>query len=177
MMNIALTGKNGVGKDTVADYLAKTYGYRKLAFADSLRDIARLNGEWALTEEDLGYDTAKRHPWFRHYLIDLGTTIRSYDPDFFVRALAKCLGIGGCQLRHGLIDPAQFKLLGAEEAERLKVIPMFKVGDTLTVAMAQPQSLPTIDRIQQITGCRVRAVLHPPARKARGTRPRSRRAS
>jgi len=77
----------------------------------------------------------------------------------FVRSLAKCLGISGCQLRHGLIDPAMFKLLGAEEAERLKVIPMFKVGDTLTVAMAQPQSLPTIDRIQQLTGCRVRPVL------------------
>lgn len=76
-----------------------------------------------------------------------------------VRALARCLGISGCQLRHGLIDPGLIKLLGAEECERLKVIPMFKVGDVLTVAMAEPQSLPTVDRVAQATGLKVRPVL------------------
>jgi len=77
----------------------------------------------------------------------------------FVRALAKCLGVPGCQLRHGLIDPPLLKMVGAEEAERLRVIPMFKVGETLTVAMAEPQSLPTIDRLHELTGCRIRPVL------------------
>jgi type IV pilus assembly protein PilB len=76
-----------------------------------------------------------------------------------VEALGKCLGVGGCQLRHGLIDPAMLKLIGAEEAERLLALPMFKVRDTLTVAMAQPQSLPAIDRLQQLTGCKIRPVL------------------
>ena len=76
-----------------------------------------------------------------------------------VRTLAKCLGIPGCQLRHGLIDPQVFKLVGADEAERLKVVPMFKVRDTLTVAMAEPQSLPAIDRLRALTGCRIRPVL------------------
>ncbi|MCC6679088.1 MAG: Flp pilus assembly complex ATPase component TadA [Phycisphaerales bacterium] len=76
-----------------------------------------------------------------------------------VRALAKCLGVRGCQLRHGLIDPALLKLVGEEEADRLRVIPMFKVRGVLTVAMAEPQSLPTIDRLKQITGCRIRPVL------------------
>ncbi|MBX3384276.1 MAG: Flp pilus assembly complex ATPase component TadA [Phycisphaeraceae bacterium] len=76
-----------------------------------------------------------------------------------VRTLAECLGVPGCHLRHGLIDPQVFKLVGAEESERLKVIPMFKVRETLTVAMAEPQSLPTIDRLRQITGCRIRPVL------------------
>ena len=76
-----------------------------------------------------------------------------------VQALARRLGVPGCQLRHGLIDPPLLKLIGEEEAERLKVIPMFKVKGTLTVAMAEPQSLPTIDRLRQITGCRIRPVL------------------
>jgi type IV pilus assembly protein PilB len=76
-----------------------------------------------------------------------------------VRTLAECLGVPGCHLRHGLIDPQIFKLVGAEESERLKVIPMFKVRETLTVAMAEPQSLPAIDRLRQITGCRIRPVL------------------
>src|SRR5688572_18923128 len=44
-----------------------------------------------------------------------------------VQVLARCLGIPGVQLRHGLIDPPLIKLIGDEEAERLVVIPMFKV--------------------------------------------------
>jgi type IV pilus assembly protein PilB len=76
-----------------------------------------------------------------------------------VKALSKCLGLPGCQVRHGLIDPAMLKLVGAEEADRLMAIPMFKVRETLTVAMAEPQSLPTIDRLRQLTGLKIRPVL------------------
>lgn len=76
-----------------------------------------------------------------------------------VRSLAECLGVRGCHLRHGLIDPGLLALIGEEEAERLKVIPMFRVRDLLTVAMAEPQSVPTIDRLAHLTGCRIRPVL------------------
>ncbi|MBX3365084.1 MAG: Flp pilus assembly complex ATPase component TadA [Phycisphaeraceae bacterium] len=76
-----------------------------------------------------------------------------------VQALGKWLNVPACELRHGLIDPALLKLVGAEEAERLKVIPMFRVRNTLTVAMAEPQSLPAIDRLAQLTGCQIRPVL------------------
>jgi len=51
------------------------------------------------------------------------------------------------------------KLIGEEEATRLKSIPMFKVHGTMTVAMAEPQSLPSIDRLRSLTGCRIRPVL------------------
>src|SRR5207237_6600618 len=51
-----------------------------------------------------------------------------------VQVLARCLGVRGCQLRHGLIDPTIFKLVGAEEAERLLAVPLFRVHGTLTVA-------------------------------------------
>ncbi|MFN5944140.1 MAG: GspE/PulE family protein [Phycisphaerae bacterium] len=80
-------------------------------------------------------------------------------PTALVRALAKVMGVPGVVLRHGLLDPAVMKLVGAEECERLKLIPMFKVGNTLTVAMAEPQSLPTIDRLKQVTGLNIRPVL------------------
>ena len=76
-----------------------------------------------------------------------------------VQVLGQSLGIPGVHLRHGLIDPAVMKLIGEEEAERLLAIPMFKVRDTITIALAEPQSLPTIDRLRQITGCKVRPVL------------------
>lgn len=76
-----------------------------------------------------------------------------------VRALARTLGVRGCQLRHGLIDPALLKLIGEEEAAKLACIPMFKVHDTITVAMAEPGSLPAIDRLRTLTGCKIRPVL------------------
>jgi type IV pilus assembly protein PilB len=77
-----------------------------------------------------------------------------------VHTLAKTMGVRGVLLRHGLIDPAVIGILGEEEAERMLVVPMFKVHDTLTVAMAEPHALPTIDRIRTLTGCkRVRPVL------------------
>ncbi|UCD74303.1 MAG: Flp pilus assembly complex ATPase component TadA [Phycisphaerales bacterium] len=76
-----------------------------------------------------------------------------------VRTLARQLGVKGCTLRHGLIDPALLPLIGPEEAERLCAIPLFRVRDTVTVAMAEPQSLPAIDRLRQLTGCRIHSVL------------------
>ena len=76
-----------------------------------------------------------------------------------VTSLASQLGVRGCQLRHGLIDPSLLQLVGPEEAERLKAIPMFRVRGVLTVAMAEPQSLPTIDRLRQLTGLEIRPVL------------------
>ncbi len=76
-----------------------------------------------------------------------------------VGALGECMGVPACLLRHGLIDPALLQLVGAEEAERLVVLPMFLVRGELTVAMGEPQSLPTIDLLAQMTGHKIRPVL------------------
>ncbi|HQL53853.1 MAG TPA: ATPase, T2SS/T4P/T4SS family [Phycisphaerae bacterium] len=88
-------------------------------------------------------------------LMDMGIL----SPKAMLSALAKQLNVKAVQLRHGLIDPAVARLLDREEAARLKALPLFKVGDTLTVAMAEPQALPTIDRLGALTGCRINPVL------------------
>jgi len=80
-------------------------------------------------------------------------------PMALVRVLGRQLGVPGCVLRHGLIDPAIVKMISREEAEQLKALPMFLVRGTLTVAMAEPQSLPRIDRLRELTGCTIRPVL------------------
>jgi type IV pilus assembly protein PilB len=114
--------------------------------------------EGILSEEQLKRALAQQKSSGRmlgEMLVDQGVISNTV----LVRALARCLGIKGCQIRHGLIDAGLVKLIGEEEASRLKVIPMFKVHGTLTVAMAEPQSLPTIDRLRQLTGCKIRPVL------------------
>jgi len=76
-----------------------------------------------------------------------------------VHSLAKCMGVRGCHLRHGLIDPTLIPEIGEEECEKSVLIPMFKVAGVMTVAMVEPQSLPTIDRLRRSTGCEIRPVL------------------
>ena len=76
-----------------------------------------------------------------------------------VGALAKRLNVKGCVLRHGLIDPKVAKAIPTEEAERLGVLPLFRVRDEMTVAMLEPQSLPVQDRLSNLTGCTIRPVL------------------
>ena len=76
-----------------------------------------------------------------------------------VGALSKRLGVKGCVLRHGLIDPKVAKCIPKEEAERLQVLPLFNVQSVLTVAMTDPLALPIQDRLRNLTGCNVRPVL------------------
>ena len=76
-----------------------------------------------------------------------------------VQALSRRLAVKGCVLRHGLIDPKVSRTIPKEEALRLKVLPLFRVRDELTVAMVEPQSLPTQDRLRKLTGCTIRPVL------------------
>ncbi|MFZ2873590.1 MAG: ATPase, T2SS/T4P/T4SS family [Phycisphaerales bacterium] len=117
-----------------------------------------LLAEGLITTEQLDQALAAQRQTSRmlgELLIEQGVV----SPAALVQTLARCLGLKGCTLRHGLIDPALVKLLGTEECERLKVIPMFKVGDTLTIAMAEPQSLPALDSVARATGLKVRPVL------------------
>ncbi len=114
--------------------------------------------EGLLTEADLRRALeaqSKDNKRLGEALIDMGIL----SPKAMLSALSKQLNVKGVQLRHGLIDPAVAGLLDREEAGRLKALPLFKVGDTLTVAMAEPQSLPTIDRLSALTGCRINPVL------------------
>ncbi|MFO0840306.1 MAG: ATPase, T2SS/T4P/T4SS family [Phycisphaerae bacterium] len=80
-------------------------------------------------------------------------------PTALLSALSRQLRIKAVHVRHGLVDPAAARLLDREEAQRLNVLPLFKVGDTLTVAMVEPQSLPVIDRLRTLTGLRINPVL------------------
>ena len=117
-----------------------------------------LLGEGMLTQDELDKALADQRAsgeMLGKLLVDRGVVTNAS----LVQALAKSHGVPGCNLRHGLIDPALLTLIGQEECERLKVIPMFRVHETLTVAMAEPNSLPTIDRLKQITQLKIRPVL------------------
>ncbi|MFE6494113.1 hypothetical protein [Streptomyces sp. NPDC057747] len=88
------------GKDTVGAYLTEKHGYRRVSFADPLREAALKldpivdwdsNGsglEIRLSEEVglIGWERAKdRFDEVRRILQHMGQTIRDLDPDFWIR--------------------------------------------------------------------------------------------
>ncbi|MCQ6554784.1 hypothetical protein NPS70_16485 [Streptomyces sp. C10-9-1] len=114
MGNIGIIGRARVGKDTVGQWLVENRGYRRIAFADPLKEAAlRLDpitdhrddevwdivyGEWELVQADtvpvrlstvvadLGWERAKEASEVRRILQELGASIRAIDEDFWLRA-------------------------------------------------------------------------------------------
>jgi type IV pilus assembly protein PilB len=73
--------------------------------------------------------------------------------------VGKRLGIPAVRLRDGMVDPLVVRRIPREKAEALDALALFKVRDTLSVAMAEPQHLQQIDELERITRLRVRPVL------------------
>lgn len=99
---IAFLGRAGSGKDYQCSLLQQK-GYKKLAFAGILREMAcktlGLDYDWAMQH----YDELKQTELyngqnFRNILENLGSSIRQHDKDFFVNAVvSKILNDEDCQ--------------------------------------------------------------------------------
>jgi len=75
------------------------------------------------------------------------------------RALAIQSGVSSFDLSVYIIDPLVIKLIPEDIALKYKVIPVFKMGYTVTVAMADPTNVFIIDELSRITGCTIEPVL------------------
>jgi type IV pilus assembly protein PilB len=74
-------------------------------------------------------------------------------------ALTAQLSIPDVKLRPGVFDPAVSHLLELRDIKRLQVFPLFKVNDELTLATTNPQNVPCLREVENLTGCTVRPVL------------------
>ncbi|QDU54774.1 GspE/PulE family protein [Aeoliella mucimassa] len=68
------------------------------------------------------------------------------------------LRVPAARLREGLLDPEAVRLIPRELAERLLALALFRVRDTLVVAMHDPFDLDQIDIIEHVTDLRVKPV-------------------
>ncbi|MCG2711372.1 MAG: Flp pilus assembly complex ATPase component TadA [Candidatus Omnitrophica bacterium] len=84
------------------------------------------------------------------------------------RSLALQMGVSTFDLANYIISPEVVKLIPQDTAIKYKLMPVFKVGNVLSVAMLNPGNVFIIDELQRITGCRIEAVLADeiPIRKA-----------
>lgn len=101
---IGLTGYAQSGKDTLASILVERYGYRRVAFADAIREfIYEVNPMVACSPtgylKDLvnlvGWDNAKQEPQVRRLLQDLGVAARKLiDEDIWVKVALRNVSPG-----------------------------------------------------------------------------------
>lgn len=73
-------------------------------------------------------------------------------------ALAETYGLPYAQITPKLCDSAVMEILPRDFLEEHAVLPLFKVLDTLTVAVCEPANVFLIDEIQRLSGCRVQVV-------------------
>lgn len=72
-------------------------------------------------------------------------------PEELERCLTKQSGIAQFDLSNYIIEPAVVKLIPEEFTQKYKLVPVFLVENTLTVAMSDPGNVFIIDELQRIT--------------------------
>ncbi len=81
------------------------------------------------------------------------------DDDDITSALSKQYGVPSINLAYFEIDPSVIKLIPLETAQKYLVIPLSRVGNTLTVATADPTNVFAMDDIKFMTGFTVEPVV------------------
>ncbi|MFA4829869.1 MAG: type IV-A pilus assembly ATPase PilB [Thermodesulfovibrionales bacterium] len=79
--------------------------------------------------------------------------------DKLVTFLSKQYGMSAINLADYKIDPTVLKLIPAEMAKKYMIMPVARVGATLTVAMADPSNVFAVDDIKFMTGYNVEIVI------------------
>lgn len=73
-------------------------------------------------------------------------------------ALAEAYGVPYAPLTPKLCDPSIIESLPRDFLEEYCVLPLFKVHDTLTVALSEPSNVFVIEEIQRLSDCHVQVV-------------------
>src|SRR3954466_5869430 len=73
--------------------------------------------------------------------------------------LSKQYGVPSINLTQFEIDPAVIKLVPSETAQKYQIIPLSRVGATLTIAMTDPTNVFAMDDIKFMTGYNVEPVV------------------
>ena len=102
---VGLMGYAQSGKDTTAGFMAPA-GFRRLAFADALKDVSQSASElelnlagyegWVFEEmvEREGWERVKTFPGVRAFLQDLGLRVRKYDENFWINSALNQIELG-----------------------------------------------------------------------------------
>lgn len=79
--------------------------------------------------------------------------------DDYAQVLSDILGVPYVDLNNYLVDERIIKLIPENIARKYKVIPIFKIGNALTVAMADPKDIMVMDDLARRSKCEIESVL------------------
>lgn len=101
---VGLVGYPGVGKDSLADYLVKQYGWAKVSFGDAVK-LMLLRIDPAYGGDLVRLESTKRDPGSvtRMKLQNLGQEFRKVDPYFWINKVKERLALVG--FRKSVIVP------------------------------------------------------------------------
>lgn len=117
-MIIGLSGFARSGKDEVAKILVEEYGFRRIAFADKIRDILYemnpvIDSDYQLRAlvDAYGWDEVKKRPQVREYLQRLGVAGRNHiDEGVWIKAvLSPYNSTGGKWMWNAVVTDVRFK--------------------------------------------------------------------
>jgi len=71
--------------------------------------------------------------------------------DDLINVRAGVLGVPYMDLKDYVIDAELIKLIPESVAKKYKVVPLFRIGSTLTVAMVDPQDIVALDQVRKVS--------------------------
>src|SRR5271169_6357087 len=79
--------------------------------------------------------------------------------DAITEVLSRQYGVPSINLKYYEVDPAVIKLIPQDTAVRYQIVPLSRVGATLTIAMTDPTNVFAMDDIKFMTGFNVEPVV------------------
>jgi len=79
--------------------------------------------------------------------------------DQLTEAVSERLGIQKISLKSLVIDPQVISKIPVDLARRYSLIPIFKIGEMITVAMSDPLNIIAIDEMKYLTKCDIKRVI------------------
>ena len=76
-----------------------------------------------------------------------------------VSLISRSLGLPLIDLRRFKIDPELLKIIPADIARHYLIMPVSKISDTVTLAMADPLNIFAIDHVKSLTGYKINPVI------------------
>ncbi|MCG8431286.1 MAG: type II secretion system protein GspE, partial [Candidatus Omnitrophica bacterium] len=76
-----------------------------------------------------------------------------------ISTLSEGLGMPLIDLKRFKIDPDIVKIIPGEIARHYQIIPVSRIGDTVTLAMADPLNIFAIDHVQSLTGYKINPII------------------
>ena len=82
--------------------------------------------------------------------------------DRLYQLLSRDLNIPYVDVANYIVDPALISIIPTELAQRLQVVPLYRIDDALTVAIADPADIGALDELHRASGLKINPTLADP---------------